>query len=109
MQSTTSHLAPELQAFTPLLDTQPPEVQEAGKFEPLNVAEVDGPWYYTFRSAGEVFCVVRPEMSREMERTMREEVREMLGAEIDRLAAELWGLSEQELEEILRSLEELRQ
>jgi hypothetical protein len=28
-------------------------------------------------------------------------------AEIDRLAAELWGLSEQELEEIQRSLEEL--
>ncbi len=28
-------------------------------------------------------------------------------AEIDRLAAELWGLSKQELEEIQRSLEEL--
>jgi len=28
-------------------------------------------------------------------------------AQIDRLAAELWGLSEQELEEIQRSLEEL--
>ena len=29
-------------------------------------------------------------------------------AEIDRLAAKLWGLSKQELEEIQRSLEELR-
>ena len=29
-------------------------------------------------------------------------------AEIDRLAAELWGLSQQELEEIQRSLEELK-
>jgi len=28
--------------------------------------------------------------------------------EIDRLAAKLWGLSQQELEEIQRSLEELR-
>jgi hypothetical protein len=29
-------------------------------------------------------------------------------AEIDQLAAELWGLSQQELEEIQRSLEELQ-
>ena len=47
-------LQAELQAFTPLLDAQPPEVQEAfqfllatamheaGKFELVNVAEVEG-------------------------------------------------------------------
>ena len=54
MKTTTSDLPPELQAFTSLLDAQPPEVQEAsqfllatamheaGKFELVNVAEVDG-------------------------------------------------------------------
>jgi len=76
-KTTTSDLPPELQAFASLLDTQPPEVQEAfqfllatamheaGKFELLNVAEVDGRWHYTFSGAGEVFSVVRPEMSKE--------------------------------------------
>lgn len=53
-------------------------MHEAGKFELLNVAEVDGRWHYTFRGAGEVFSVVRPEMSKEMERRVREEVREIL-------------------------------
>ena len=36
-------------------------------FALLNVAEVDGRWHYTFSGAGEVFSVVWPEMSREME------------------------------------------
>ena len=51
---TANILPPELKAVASLLDTQPPEVQEAfqfllatamheaGKFELLNVAEVDG-------------------------------------------------------------------
>ena len=69
MTKTTSDLPPELQAFASLLDTQPPEVQQAfqfllatamheggnprfGKFEPVNVAEVDGRWHYTFSGAG---------------------------------------------------------
>ena len=54
MKNTTNNLPPELQPFASLLDAQPPEVQqafqfllatamqEAGKFELLNVAEVDG-------------------------------------------------------------------
>jgi len=41
---------------------------EAGKFELLNVVEADGRWHYTFSGAGEVFSVVRAEMSKEMER-----------------------------------------
>ena len=72
MKSTSTNLSPTLQAFASLLDTQPPEVQEAfqfllatamheaGKFELLNVPEVDGRWHYTFSGAGEVFSVVRP-------------------------------------------------
>jgi len=94
MRNKTSDLPPELQAFARLLDTQPSEVQEAfqfllatamqeaGVFELLNVAEVDGRWHYTFRSAaGEVFSVVRPEISKETERKVREEVREILREE----------------------------
>ena len=50
-------------------------MREAGKFELLNVAEIDGRWHYTFGGAGEVFSVVRPEMTKEMERKVREEVR----------------------------------
>ncbi len=56
-------------------------MHEAGRFELLNVAEVDGSWHYTFRDAGEVFSVVRLEMDREMGRQVREEVREMLDEE----------------------------
>ena len=56
-------------------------MHEAGNFELLNVAEVDGRWHYTFNGAGEVFSVVRPEMSKEMERQVREVVREILGEE----------------------------
>jgi len=79
-----SNLPPKLQAFASLLDAQPPDVQrafqfliaaamhEAGKFQLLNVAEVDGRWHYTFSGAGEVFSVVRPEMDKEMERKVRE-------------------------------------
>ena len=33
-------------------------MHEAGKFELLNIAEVDGRWHYTFSGAGEVFSVV---------------------------------------------------
>ena len=80
MKNTTSNLPPDLKAFASLLDAQPPEVQEAfqfllatamheaGKFELLNVAEVDGRWHYTFSGAGEVFSVVRPEMDKDTER-----------------------------------------
>ena len=32
-------------------------MHEAGKFELLNVTEVDGRWHYTFSGAGEVFSV----------------------------------------------------
>jgi len=56
-------------------------MHEAGKSELLNVAEVDGRWHYTFSGAGEVFSVVRPEMSKETERSVRGEVREILGEE----------------------------
>ena len=90
MKNTTTTLPPKLQAFASLLDAQPPEAQEAfqfllatamheaGKFELLNVAEVDGRWHYTFSGAGEVFSVVRPEMSKETERRVRGMVREIL-------------------------------
>ena len=93
MKNPTTDLPPKLQAFASLLDAQPPGVQEAfqfllatamheaGKFELLNVAEVGGRWYYTFSGAGEVFSVVRPEMSKETERQVREAVREILGEE----------------------------
>ena len=60
------------EAFQFLLATA---MQEAGKLELLNVADVDGRWHYTFSGAGEVFSVVRPEMSKEMERKVQEEVK----------------------------------
>jgi len=41
----------------------------------LNVAEVDGRWYYTFSGAGEVFSTVRSEMDEEIESLVREIVR----------------------------------
>jgi len=56
MKNATSDLPPQLQVFASLLAAQPPEVQEAfqfllatamheaGKFELLNVAEIDGRW-----------------------------------------------------------------
>jgi len=34
-------------------------------------------WHYAFSGAGEVFSVVRPEMSKEMERKVREALREI--------------------------------
>ena len=40
-----------------------------------------GEWHCAFSGAGEVFSVVRPEMSKEMERQVREMVREILGEE----------------------------
>ena len=63
MKNATSDLPPSLQAFASLLDAQPPDVQEAfqflpatamheaGKFELLNVAEVDDRWHYTLPGA----------------------------------------------------------
>jgi hypothetical protein len=93
MKNTTDKLPPKLRSFASLLDTQPPEVQEAfqfllaiamheaGKFELVNVTEVDGRWHYTFSGAGEVFSVVRPEMSKEDERRVREEVWAILAEE----------------------------
>ena len=94
MKTTITDLPPNLQPFASLLDPQPPGVQEPfqfllattmheggnprfGKFELLSMAEVEGRWHYTFSGAGEVFSVVRPEMSKEMERRVGEEVREM--------------------------------
>ena len=56
-------------------------MQEAGKFELLNVVEVDGRWHYTYKGAGEVFSVVRPEMDKEMERQVRAMLREILREE----------------------------
>ncbi len=47
-----------------------------GKFELLNVAEIDGRLHYTFSGAGEVFSVVRPEMVKGMERQVREIVQD---------------------------------
>ena len=38
-----------------------------GKFELLNVVEVDGWWHYTFSSAGQVFSAARPEMKGKMD------------------------------------------
>ena len=98
MNNAANDLPPKLQTFASLLDAQPSEVQEVfqlllatavheggnprfGKFELLNVAEVEGGWHYTFSGAGEVFSVVRPEMSKEVERRVREEVREILAEE----------------------------
>ena len=75
-----NNLPPNLQPSASLLDAQPPEVQEAfqfllatamheaGKFELVGVAEVDGRWHYTFSGASEVFSVVRPEMDKDTER-----------------------------------------
>ena len=37
-----------------------------------------GEWHYTFSGAGEVFSVVRPEMSKDTERQVRAIVREIL-------------------------------
>lgn len=63
MKNTTNDLPPELQPLASLLDAQPPKVQEAfqfllatamheaGKFELLNVVQVDGRRHYTFRGA----------------------------------------------------------
>jgi hypothetical protein len=59
MKNMTNDLSPEFQAFASLFDTEPPEVQEAfqfllatamheaGKFELLNMVEVDERWHYT--------------------------------------------------------------
>jgi len=56
-------------------------MHEAGKFELLNVAEVDGCWHCTFSGAGDVFSVVRPEMDKDTERRVREEVQAILSEE----------------------------
>jgi len=53
----------------------------AGKFELLDASEVDGRWHYTFNRAGAVFSVVRPEMSKQTERWVREAVRQILREE----------------------------
>lgn len=87
MKKITSNVCLNVERLASLLDTQPSEVEEAfqfllatamheaGKFELLSVADVDGRWHYTFSGAGEVLSVVCPEMSKEMERKVREEVR----------------------------------
>ena len=98
MRNTTSDLPSKLQTLASLPDAQLPKIQEAsqfllattmheggnprfGKFELLNVAEGDGRWHCTFSGVGEVFSVARPEMGKEMERKVREEVREILAEE----------------------------
>jgi len=43
----------EAQAATQLLPAT--TMHEAGKFELLNLVEVDGQWHYTFSGAGEAF------------------------------------------------------
>jgi len=65
MKNRTNDLPPNLQSFASLLDAQPPDVQEAfqfllatamheaGKFELLSVAEVQGQWHYTTGVSGE--------------------------------------------------------
>ncbi len=67
MRNTVSDPPPNLQTLAPLLEAQPPELQEAfqfllaatmqeaGKFELSKVIEVDGRWHYTFSGVGEVF------------------------------------------------------
>jgi hypothetical protein len=47
-----------VEAFQFLLATA---THEAGKFELVNVPEVDGRWHYTFSGAGEVFRRVKRE------------------------------------------------
>jgi hypothetical protein len=76
MKTTTNNLPPNLQTFASLLDAQSGEVQEAfqfllatamheaGEFELVNVAKVDGRWHYTSSSVGKVFSMVRPYMTK---------------------------------------------
>jgi hypothetical protein len=45
------------------------------------IVEVDGQWHYTFSGAGEVFSVVQPEMSKDIERKVWEEMMEILREE----------------------------
>jgi len=71
MKNATNHLLPKLRPLVSLLDGQPPEVKEAfqfllatamheaGKFELLNVAEVDGRWHCTFPGAAVLAWRVR--------------------------------------------------
>jgi len=81
MRNANNDLPPELQAFASLLDAECPDVQEAvqfllatamheaGKFQLLSVVEVNDRWHCTFKSsAGQIFSVVRPQMSKEMGR-----------------------------------------
>jgi hypothetical protein len=68
-------------------DAQPPQVQaafkfllatathEAGKFELVSVAEVDGRWHYTFSGADEVFDMVRPESKHYLPEELLEKTR----------------------------------
>ena len=65
MKNTTSNLLRKSQPLAPLLDAQLPDAQEAfqfplattmheaGKFELLNVVEVDGQRHCTFSGVGE--------------------------------------------------------
>ena len=86
-------ISPEIKALAQILNSQPTEMQEAfefllvtamqdaGKYELLNVAEVGGRWHYTFGRADEVFSLVRPEMDKDAERKVREMMRDMLEEE----------------------------
>jgi len=44
-----------MRRFLRLLLRLLPTMHKAGKFEFLNVAEVDGPWHYRFSGVGEAF------------------------------------------------------
>jgi len=51
----TSSLMRFMRRFLRLLLRLLPTMHKAGKFEFLNVAEVDGPWHYRFSGVGEAF------------------------------------------------------
>jgi len=87
-------LPPEMQAFARLIDAQPLAVQEAfqfclaiamqeaGKLELIGVTRVGDRIHYAFRSiAGDVFSIVRPEITKEVERGLRGELRQILREE----------------------------
>ena len=103
MKNTTSNLPPKLQAFASLLDAQPPEVQEAfqfllatamqeaGKSELLNAADVEGWWHYTFKSsAGDVFSMMRPQISKKVGRRIRNS-----DEQIGELGYKLYGITDE--------------
>ena len=92
-ENANKNVPPEINALSRILNGNPTQMleafeflrvttmYEAGKFELLNVAEVEGRCHYTFGGAGEVFSLVRPEMDKDAERKVREMMREILEEE----------------------------